>query len=94
MTFWKPDDGQREFERNLRYQPVEVKSLTVIAETNKAILVVEDFESCGDKPRQIWLPRSQITNCIPPLPSLEKDDVIESLWVPRWLADEKELLYT
>lgn len=93
--FWKPDDSRSESRKaynSERFQPVHVHNLTVIAETERALLVAEDFESAGDQPRQVWVPRSQITNCSTPLGRVEKDDVID-FWIPKWLADEKELMY-
>ncbi len=95
MTFTRgnsPRDLQRREENNKRFAPVRIKNMTVLATTERAALLCEDFETGGENPRQVWLPRSQMTLCVPVQSSWEKDDVVE-FNVPRWLAEERELFW-
>lgn len=95
MTFTRgsdPRDLERRRDNAERYRPVTCKYLVTVHVTDKALLVIEGEESGGNDPRKIWIPRSQIVRCEPALKDLERDDEVD-VTLPKWLADEKELLY-
>lgn len=95
MTFTggnDPRDIERRRESQERYRPVTCKYLVTVHVTDKALLVIEGEESGGNNPRKIWIPISQIVRSTPAINTLERDDEVE-VTLPKWLADEKELLY-
>lgn len=91
-------DEQRIADRNERNSSVRVRGLVVLHKTEKALLVIdkeilESAEQGGNVlPFKVWLPISQIHKASPELRSIDKGDEVE-LWVPKWLAVEKEFLY-
>lgn len=65
-----------------RYDPVEIEEVTVVRETEKALL-------CKIEGVEHWIPKSQIN---------DDSEVYEeggegTLIIPRWLADEKGIDY-
>lgn len=84
---------------NPRFQDVLVRDLLVFHVTDKAILVVEKdtvedsrVKGYSLQPFKKWLPRSQIRRATPLIQSLDPDDVVEVV-IPRWLAEEKEMMF-
>lgn len=65
-------------EVNMATKEIEI-ACTVKHETDKAMLIND-----GDK--DVWIPKSKITDYS------ETGNVIESIFIPEWLALEKELI--
>jgi len=58
--------------------------MLVLARTDKAIGLTDTEDYDGDI--ALWIPISQIDGDVP-----ERDDWIDSIRIPRWLAEEKGL---
>ena len=67
----------READEGTRFE-VELKH-----ETSKAMLV--EFEG-----EEMWIPRSQIKD--EEYDSVEGEDFLVAIWIPKWLADEKGMM--
>lgn len=65
-----------------RYDNVEIEVEKLIRQTANAALCLIDGEEC-------WLPWSQINEDS----EITKDGDSGSVYIPRWLAEEKELEY-
>lgn len=66
-----------------RWEPVEIEGCWADAETDEAVLV-----TVYPQDKQVWIPKSQI---------LDDSEVFEkstdgTLLIPRWLAEDKELV--
>lgn len=98
MAHWRRnyDNDRTDQERiaqNDRYRLVKVKGYTAIAVTDKAILIVlSDELDQGPNAVRSWIPKSQMRSVTPSLESVEKDDAVE-FSLPKWMVDEKGLIY-
>jgi hypothetical protein len=61
-----------------RHDEVEI-ACELVHETDRALLI-------NDGRQEVWVPRSQI------LDQKEKNGVLESITIPEWLAEEKDLV--
>lgn len=79
---WDSDDGD---DRNETVTVVFDTEMFVAVVTDKAVGLKEDEESSEI---DIWLPLSQIKG-----PTLNRGDWIDTVEIPKWLADDKDLEY-
>lgn len=73
---WKSEDY--DFCRDCNSEDVEIGFDLLARQTPKALLIVVD----GD---EVWLPKSQVAD-------IKDDPDGGAVWIPRWLAAEKDLL--
>jgi hypothetical protein len=84
-------------ERAEKERTVVCKGLHYLHQTEKAVLVQEGEDLAGENwrkdGREVWLPKARVRTEPSLNRYLERGDPLEKVELPKWLADEKELMY-
>ena len=77
----------RGFRRRAREEPVTLDEVTVVRETDKALLVVIG-DADDPEADEVWIPKSQIDASS----EIQKKGDEGTLTISHWLATEKDLI--
>lgn len=94
-SFQRRQDDSRA-DRQERERVVVCKGLHYVHQTEKAVLVMEGEDLAGvewKRGREIWLQKRFIRTEPSYNSYMERWDPLDKVELPKWLADEKELMY-
>lgn len=90
-------DQQYREDRAERERIVRCKGLMYLHQTDKAILVQEGPDLAGLEwkihGKQSWLPKARVRSSPSFNTYMDRFDPLEFVDIPKWLADEKEMIY-